>query len=199
MGTLGNDETGQMSVATDSVGQRVRLRRKELGLTQVQLSALSGMRQSTISDLERGRNKSTIELVVLATALECSPEWLRSGDPQQLDGDRLRDLFDRLKAETGMSRAAFAVKHGIPGGDAMIYQHIVGLKPISMDAGIAYAKGFGVSLSDISPRLDGEASKVAASHQFLSHAQNDALNLISTMTGEQAQLWLAIGRTIQAH
>lgn len=65
------------------------------------------------------------------------------------EAERLKARFDALD----IARAAFARKHKVPGGDAMIYQHITGRRPISMEAAIAYAKGFGVPLDEISPRL----------------------------------------------
>lgn len=49
------------------------------------------------------------------------------------------------------NRAAFAREFGIAGGGAMIYQHIKGIKPISIDAALAYATGFKCSLEEISP------------------------------------------------
>lgn len=73
------------------------------------------------------------------------------------EGENLRKQFEKLKREKGISRAAFAKTHKIKGGDAMIYQHINDLKPISLDAGLAYAKGFDCPLLDISERLVQEA------------------------------------------
>ena len=77
------------------------------------------------------------------------------------EGEELRKRFDRLKREQGISRAAFAKTHQIKGGDAMIYQHINGMKPISLEAGIAYAAAFGCSLKDISPRLADQAQTIS--------------------------------------
>ena len=59
----------------------------------------------------------------------------------------LRSLF------AGVNRARFAGEHGIKGGGAMVYQHISARRPISIEAGIAYAKAFGVTLATISPYL----------------------------------------------
>jgi SOS-response transcriptional repressor LexA len=50
--------------------------------------------------------------------------------------------------------------HKLKGGDAMIYQHINDLKPISLDAGLAYAKAFDCPLLDISERLVQEAENL---------------------------------------
>ena len=78
--------------AMDTIGKRVRTRRLELGLTQVQLARKAGMKQGTISDLERGRNDSTMELIGLSVALNCRPEWLRTGK-----GDKIYGLQDAQK------------------------------------------------------------------------------------------------------
>ncbi|WP_175216386.1 S24 family peptidase [Achromobacter deleyi] len=68
-------------------------------------------------------------------------------------------LRERFK---GVNRAAFARDHQIKGGQAMIYQHITGRRPISIEAAMAYAAGFKCSLEEISPRLAIEAQKAAA-------------------------------------
>ena len=75
------------------------------------------------------------------------------------EAEALRKRFAKLKSEKGISRAAFARANKISGGDAMVYQHIDGRRPISMEAALLYAKGFGCSLEDISPRLALEARK----------------------------------------
>ncbi len=59
----------------------------------------------------------------------------------------LHALFENV------NRAEFARKHGVPGGESMIYQHISGRKPISLACAVAYAIGFGKPLAEISPRL----------------------------------------------
>ena len=56
-------------------------------------------------------------------------------------------LAQRFK---GRNRAAFARDTKFPGGQAMIYQNITGRKPISLEGAIAYAKGFGCPIVDIS-------------------------------------------------
>lgn len=67
----------------------------------------------------------------------------------------LRARFD------GVNRAAFARQHNLKGGQALIYQHINALRPISLDAAKVYAKGFGVGLEEISPRLALEVRNAA--------------------------------------
>lgn len=68
-----------------------------------------------------------------------------------------RRLDERMKAISNI--AAFCREHGKPLSPAMIYQHRKGLKPISLDAAVVYARAFGCALDDISPRL---AAMVAA-------------------------------------
>ncbi|MFY1875573.1 S24 family peptidase [Achromobacter xylosoxidans] len=72
------------------------------------------------------------------------------------EASALRARFD------GVNRAAFARDHQVKGGQAMIYQHITGRRPLNLEAAMAYAEGFGCSLADISPRLAAEAQKAAA-------------------------------------
>lgn len=60
----------------NTFNERVRLVRKELGLTQKELAKLSGISQATIGDIERGRNKGSKELVSIAKALGVNPNWL---------------------------------------------------------------------------------------------------------------------------
>ena len=64
------------------------------------------------------------------------------------DAARLRKLFETVK-----NRAKFAREYDVPGGSSMIYQHINGITPIGMDAALAYMRGFGCSMEDISPSL----------------------------------------------
>lgn len=62
----------------------------------------------------------------------------------------------------GVNRAAFARDHHVKGGQAMIYQHITGRRPMNLEAATAYAAGFGCGLGEISPRLAAEAGRAAA-------------------------------------
>ena len=86
-----NDSNLRHNLLMDTIGQRVKAIRLEIGLTQVQLAKKAGMKQSTLSDLERGRNDSTMELVNLASALNCRPEWLMKGKGDKYYG--LQDVY----------------------------------------------------------------------------------------------------------
>lgn len=55
------------------IGDRIREMRKASGISQVQLSKLTGIAQSSISDIERQTNNpSAITLQLIAKALGCS-------------------------------------------------------------------------------------------------------------------------------
>jgi len=60
---------------------------------------------------------------------------------------------------SGINKAKFARDHKVRGGASMISQHISGNRPISLDAAVAYARGLGCTLAEISPRLDLEIKK----------------------------------------
>lgn len=62
-----------------SIGQRVREARKDAKLTQTQVAKKSGIKQSTVSDLERGVSASSSELVAIAMAVGVNPSWLQTG------------------------------------------------------------------------------------------------------------------------
>ena len=67
-----------------TIGQRVLLRRRDLGLSQKDLAARCGFPYQVISGLERGRQSIYAErLGLLADALEVSADWLlgRLQDP----------------------------------------------------------------------------------------------------------------------
>lgn len=65
------------------LGRNVRKRRVEAGLTQEQLSELSGFSQQYISDMERGlRNPTIVSLYELAQALGTTPVVLITPDQE---------------------------------------------------------------------------------------------------------------------
>lgn len=75
------------------------------------------------------------------------------------EAERLKSRFAHI------NRAAFARDNNLKGGQALIYQHINGVRKISREAALTYAKGFGVKLEEISPRLAKEAREVVAQNQ----------------------------------
>lgn len=66
-----------------SLGERLLMARKAKKLTQLELAKKSGLSQATVSDIERGRNQSTVEAPALAKALGISLDYLLTGKEQQ--------------------------------------------------------------------------------------------------------------------
>lgn len=60
----------------DTFADRVRMTRTEQGMSQAELAKASGISQSTIAQIESGRNKGTTKIVDLARALGVNPYWL---------------------------------------------------------------------------------------------------------------------------
>lgn len=69
------------------------------------------------------------------------------------------NLGDKFR---GINQSEFAKNFKVPGGPSMISQHIKGLSPISLEAALAYSKGFGCPLEEISPRLAAKHSAALA-------------------------------------
>ena len=65
---------------SDTLASRLKQARSLRGLTQVQLAALSGVKQPDISKIERGEIQKTTGLLGLARALRVNPHWLDTGD-----------------------------------------------------------------------------------------------------------------------
>ncbi|SDO71622.1 Phage repressor protein C, contains Cro/C1-type HTH and peptisase s24 domains [Halomonas shengliensis] len=65
-----------------SIGERVRRARKHAKLTQTELGKAVGLKQATISDLEKGDSRSSAYLVQIAHACKVDPHWLATGEGQ---------------------------------------------------------------------------------------------------------------------
>lgn len=65
-------------------GDRVKARRGELGLSQRKLGERCGISGSAIAQWESGQTKLSSEsLMLVAKALETTPEWIMSGESKQ--------------------------------------------------------------------------------------------------------------------
>ena len=62
-----------------SLAARFKARRLELGMTQVEVAAAAGVSQQSIESIESGRTRKPRNLLDLAKALKCSPDWLLNG------------------------------------------------------------------------------------------------------------------------
>lgn len=66
-------------------GQRVRERREELRMSQEDLARAAGISQSTVAQIEGGRNKGTKHILGLGKALGVRAEWLQGGRGEMTD------------------------------------------------------------------------------------------------------------------
>lgn len=63
-----------------TIGARVRQARKEQRLSQIELAKKANISQTTLSQLENGRNESSKELPSIALALGVDVHWLLTGE-----------------------------------------------------------------------------------------------------------------------
>lgn len=102
--------------------------------------------------------------------------------------EEAKNLKEKLKAVK--NKAKFARDYGINGGGPMIYQHENGLKPISLEAGKAYAKGFNCTLGEISRRL-AKLVDVDYAPDFSKHKNTEPVEI----TGRVPLIsWVAAGK-----
>lgn len=57
-------------------GEKVKVRRKELSMTQTELADAVGITQQTVFNIEKGTNKGSKYIVKMAEALRVTPDWL---------------------------------------------------------------------------------------------------------------------------
>jgi transcriptional regulator with XRE-family HTH domain len=79
-----------------NVGERVRQARKEKGMTQGDLASKVGIRQPTLSELEKGESNSTAHIAKLAAALGVSALWLETGRGQKFPAAAANSEQDEL-------------------------------------------------------------------------------------------------------
>jgi len=75
---------------------------------------------------------------------------------KEQEAKNLSHLFEGVS-----NKAAFAREFKVPGGASMLSQHCSGHRPMSLEAAIAYAKGFKCSIAQISPRLAVEVHEAS--------------------------------------
>lgn len=105
---------------TTGFGTRLRLQRKALGLTQEDLAQRSGVKQVSISRIERGDQEQSVHTPRLADALGVSATWLATGQ-----GPR---LVTELAAAASVSASAFATL--APDSDVRIAPAFRGRVPV---------------------------------------------------------------------
>ncbi len=86
-----------------SLGELVKARRVELGLTQVQLAEKGGITQSLISELERGRRRyvTAADVRGLARALDLPEAEVWAAIPRERNGTRYIPLRSPTAGHAG--------------------------------------------------------------------------------------------------
>nr|WP_267964128.1 helix-turn-helix transcriptional regulator [Halomonas sp. MCCC 1A11057] len=78
-----------------TIGERVRRARKYAGLTQKQLAEAVGIRQPTLSDLEKGDSRSSAYLVQIARACKVNADWLATGRGEMEASNNVTELHPK--------------------------------------------------------------------------------------------------------
>lgn len=101
------------------MADRLKARRKQMGLTQAQLAIKAGLTQQMIQQLETRKVLTTGKLVQLADALGVRPQWLESGDGPMIDSitaDEREFLEDyRAMDEAGKEAARLLLRRSVSG------------------------------------------------------------------------------------
>lgn len=106
----------------------------------------------------------------------------------QDDVERLNKLLETRLA--GKTLTDFAAQAGDPLSGSLIYQHRTGRIPISLDAAIAYAEGFGVPIGEICPQYEpilrrGAACLTASSGASVQHIAHEPAATYRTSREQQ--------------
>lgn len=79
------------------IGNRIKQRRKELGLTQVQIHAQTGISSGNLSLIENGKTlPSSSALINLSDLLQCSIDYLLKGVSLNSNNDEIFNFKDSL-------------------------------------------------------------------------------------------------------
>lgn len=63
----------------NTISNRAKSRRVELGLTQAEVAELAGITQQSYQQLEAGETKRPRNLLEISSALKCTAQWLMYG------------------------------------------------------------------------------------------------------------------------
>lgn len=78
-----------MKIDMESIGERIKNRRKQLHLTQTDIKNACGISSGSLSEIENGnRTPSVVIFHALAQVLECSMDWLATGESPDAKSDK---------------------------------------------------------------------------------------------------------------
>lgn len=102
-----------------TLSETLKAARLRADLTQLELAKKSGLSQSTISDIERGRNESSRDLPAIASALGITVESLLSGVPPQ-PNLVIPHIFELPKSKQIQVKSFAQILNNEQGTDTMI-------------------------------------------------------------------------------
>jgi transcriptional regulator with XRE-family HTH domain len=99
----------------DAIGEQIKKRRLEIGMTGRELARRTGLSASFISQLERGKTKVSLEtLRLIAEHLEVSLMHFLSEEPPTLDGESNQEVASLPKIRDSVVRVANRPKLTFP-------------------------------------------------------------------------------------
>lgn len=79
------------------IGQRIKKRRKELGITQTQIQELTSVTSGNLSCIENGKYlPSSTALLELSRVLDCSIDWILTGESVISKKSSFLDITDSM-------------------------------------------------------------------------------------------------------
>lgn len=79
-----------MEINMESIGERIKSRRKELQLTQTDIFNMCGIRSGALSRIENGSNVPSIILFYrIAQVLKCDVQWLLTGVSSNMENSAI--------------------------------------------------------------------------------------------------------------
>lgn len=131
-----------MDVSMESIGERIKARRKELQLTQTDIFEMCGIRSGALSRIENGTSVPSIILFYrIAEVLQCDMDWLMTG------------VSPNVKNET-FSKSEEELLNGFRQLDQDDQDELMGLLALKLRK----VKRDGEKMATLSNSEDGEAS-----------------------------------------
>lgn len=99
--------------AAHEIGERIKLARKERGLTQDELAAMASFSKRSLQDYEYGKTIPYKHLRELARLLNRPEEWFLYGDAATGEPADLSDLREEVSELRGMVGELLALQRGL--------------------------------------------------------------------------------------
>lgn len=86
-----------MDVSMESIGERIKARRKELQLTQTDIFEMCGIRSGALSRIENGTSVPSVILFYrIAEILQCDMNWLMTGVSSNMKNEVFSEYEEEL-------------------------------------------------------------------------------------------------------